>query len=162
MADEKKSSTKYEDLEKQLYDGITLVEVLFLIGKHIQKDPNCTPFSTYKELLQYASQTPPSGEEDTKGTQCKKDFYVKNFKKWNQVLDSFDVKGLLIKNPSSGERYSLSKSEAKFICLIFDRMEKEEFIWKKIRNVKSINYEYRGFLEIYHIPPFVIARSCYV
>ena len=150
MANEKKSFSKYEELKKQLYDGITLVEVLFLIGKYIQKDPNCTPFSTYKELMQHAKNTAPSGEEDTKGTQCKKDFYIKNFKKWNQVLDSFDVKGILIKNPSSGERYALSRSEAKFICLIFDRMEHEEFIWKKIRNAKSINDEYRGFLEIYY------------
>ena len=126
MIDEKNFSSKYGRLVEKLRDGITLVEVFFLIGKYIQKDPVCT---------EYAG---------------KKDFYVKNFKKWNQVLDSFDIKGIISKNSSSGERYSLSQLEAKFICMIFDRMENEEFIWKKIRNVKSINDEYRGFLEIYH------------
>lgn len=150
MADETSKSSKYEELKEQLYDGITLVEIFFLIAKYIQKDPNCTPFKSYKELVQYSSKTPPAGEEWTKGTQCKKDFYVKNFKKWNQVLEAFDVKGIIIKNTSFGERYTISRSEATFICFIFTRMEKEEFIWKKIRNVKSTNEGYRGFLEIYY------------
>ena len=77
MADETSKSSKYEELKEQLYDGITLVEIFFLIGKYIQKDPNCTLFTSYKELVLYSSKTPPSGEESTKGTQCKKDFYAR-------------------------------------------------------------------------------------
>ena len=40
MADATSKSSKYEELKEQLYDGITLVEIFFLIGKYIQKDPN--------------------------------------------------------------------------------------------------------------------------
>ena len=138
-----------DEIKKCLYDGITFVEVSFLIGKYIQRHPQCTPYDNYQELLVYESKKGPKKDDKKVILGAGHIFYRSIYKKWRKVLNAFDVKGIVVKNKSFGEKYEISISEAIFMCQTFDRMEKEQFIWKKIRNVN--NDEYHGFLDIYYL-----------
>lgn len=143
-----KEIEKNEEIEKiknKLYENISLKEVAFLIEKNIfcgfcsssSKPLEDESFDEYKKRVSGAS--------------ADSEYYINIFKKWNQIMQAFDIKGLIVKNASYGQQYKLSASEAIFIYKIFLRTRDEEFIWKKIRNVKNDNFQ--GFLEIYYSLP---------